>query len=64
MACKLLDKGFSEVTMGHTARLLLSFAFWLAFSPGNTQSQVKPGAETRSRYCGPEILSNSGKKFH
>ena len=36
----------SEVTMKHTAKLLLSLCFfWLAFTPGNTQSQVKSGIE-------------------
>jgi membrane-bound lytic murein transglycosylase D len=32
--------------MKHTPRWLLSLlVFWLAFSPGNTQSQIKPGTE-------------------
>ena len=32
--------------MKHTARWLLSlWCFWLAFSPGNAQSQTKPGTE-------------------
>jgi membrane-bound lytic murein transglycosylase D len=35
-----------EVTMKHAPRWLLSLlVFWLAFSPGNTQSQIKPGTE-------------------
>jgi membrane-bound lytic murein transglycosylase D len=40
------EKLSNEATMKHTARWLLSLlVFWLAFSPGNTQAEMKSGTE-------------------